>query len=395
MGLLEPLGRPFHNRGNQQVAMKLPSIDDLGDIAGKRVLVRVDFNVPLGERDGSLVVTDDFRIRSALPLFRELQNRGAEVTACTHLGRPDGVAVAKYSVQPVRDHLNTLMTGVNLLENLRFSPGEESNDLYFGTELTKPYDCYVNEAFGVSHREHASIMVPPTLISSAAGPNLAHEVETLLGLLTSPRRPFVAIVGGAKVADKLGITKVLVEKADSVIVGGGMAFTFWKALGRSIGDSLVDMARLEDVRQLLETGRVHIPDDVWALPSGSAFGNGGDESPSHFTENVPDGFIALDIGPESSSRFSEMLRTAGTVLWNGPMGVFEDSRLASGTRVLAEALAEADAISVVGGGDSAAAVEQFGVAECMSFISTGGGASLELLEFGDLPGLRVLRGSGE
>ncbi|CAB4857461.1 unannotated protein [freshwater metagenome] len=372
--------------------MQLPSIDDLGDISGKRVLVRVDFNVPLADRQGTLVVTDDFRIRSALPLFRELQNRGAQVTACTHLGRPNGAAVDKYSVKPVRDHLDSLIDGVDLLENLRFSPGEEGNDRAFGVALTDSYDCFVNEAFGVSHREHASIMVPPTLIPSAAGPNLAHEVETLTGLLTNPLRPFVAIVGGAKVADKIGITKVLVDKADAVIVGGGMAFTFWKALGRSIGDSLVDLSRIDEVGELLATGRVHIPDDVWALPVGSPFGVGGEETPSHFVGNVPDGFMALDIGPESAQRFAKILATAGTVLWNGPMGVFEDPRLASGTRLIAEALATSKAISVVGGGDSAAAVEQFGVAERMSFISTGGGASLELLEYGDLPGLRALRG---
>lgn len=372
--------------------MHLPSIDELGDIAGKRVLVRVDFNVPLAERNGKLVVTDDFRIRSALPLFRDLQARGAEVTACTHLGRPQGEPVEKYSVNPVREHLDTLIDGVHLLENLRFSPGEEGNDRSFGIELTDSYDCYVNEAFGASHRAHASIMVPPTLIPSAAGPNLAHEVETLTGLLTNPRRPFVAIVGGAKVADKLGITKVLVDKADAVIVGGGMAFTFWKAMGRTIGDSLVDDSRISEVLELLATGRVHIPDDVWALPTGSPFGAGGTETPTHFTGNVPDGFMALDIGPSTALRFAEILGSAGTVLWNGPMGVFEDPRLAAGTQAVAEALSSSEAISVVGGGDSAAAVEQFGVAAQMSFISTGGGASLELLEFGDLPGLRALRG---
>ncbi|CAB4791852.1 MAG: phosphoglycerate kinase [Actinobacteria bacterium] len=372
--------------------MRLPSIDDLGDIAGKRVLVRVDFNVPLAERNGKFVVTDDFRIRSALPLFRDLQARGAEVSACTHLGRPLGEPVAKYSVEPVREHLDTLIDDVHLLENLRFSPGEEGNDRSFGIELTDSYDCYVNEAFGVSHRAHASIMVPPTLIPSAAGPNLAHEVETLTGLLMNPRRPFVAIVGGAKVADKLGITKVLVEKADAVIVGGGMAFTFWRALGRTIGDSLVDDSRIDEVAELLASGRVHIPDDVWALPTGSPFGSGGSEKPTHYTGNIPDGFIALDIGPDTSRRFAEIVSSAGTVLWNGPMGVFEDPRLAAGTRAVADALAGSDAISVVGGGDSAAAVEQFGVASQMSFISTGGGASLELLEFGDLPGLRALRG---
>ncbi|MEI6735822.1 MAG: phosphoglycerate kinase [Actinomycetes bacterium] len=372
--------------------MQLPSIDDLGDIAGKRVLVRVDFNVPLGERNGALIVTDDFRIKSALPLFHDLQSRGAEVTACTHLGRPQGKPVAKYSVQPVREHLNSLIDGVHLLENLRFSPGEEGNDREFGIQLTDSYDVYVNEAFGVSHREHASIMVPPTLIPSAAGPNLAHEVETLIGLLTNPRRPFVAIVGGAKVADKLGITKVLVEKADAVIVGGGMAFTFWRAMGRTIGDSLVDESRIADVAELIATGRVHVPDDVWALPTGAPFGTGGSETPTHYVGNVPEGFMALDIGPESARKFAEILHSAGTVLWNGPMGVFEDPRLAAGTRAVADALVGSDAISVVGGGDSAAAVEQFGVASQMAFISTGGGASLELLEFGDLPGLRALRG---
>jgi phosphoglycerate kinase len=300
--------------------------------------------------------------------------------------------VAKYSVKPVREHLKTLIDGVHLLENLRFSPGEEGNDRAFGVELTDSFDCFVNEAFGVSHREHASIMVPPTLIPSAAGPNLAHEVETLTGLLTNPRRPFVAIVGGAKVSDKLGITKVLVEKADAVIVGGGMAFTFWKALGRTIGDSLVDDSRIADVTELLASGKVHIPEDVWALPTGVPFGSGGSEVPTHYKDNIPPGFMALDIGPDSARRFAEILMTAGTVLWNGPMGVFEDARLASGTRAVAEALASSQAISVVGGGDSAAAVEQFGVADQMSFISTGGGASLELLEFGDLPGLRALRG---
>jgi phosphoglycerate kinase len=208
----------------------------------------------------------------------------------------------------------------------------------------------------------------------------------------NPRRPFVAIVGGAKVADKLGITKVLVEKADAVIVGGGMAFTFWRALGRTIGDSLVDESRIDEVAELLATGRVHVPYDVWALPTGSPFGSGGNEKPTHYTGNIPDGFIALDIGPDTSRRFAEIVSSAGTVLWNGPMGVFEDPRLAAGTRAVADALTGSDAISVVGGGDSAAAVEQFGVASQMSFISTGGGASLELLEFGDLPGLRALRG---
>ncbi len=372
--------------------MLLPSIDDLGDVRGKRVLVRVDFNVPLADRDGEKVVTDDFRIQSALPLFRDLQLRGAHVTACTHLGRPNGEVNAEYSVEPVRRHLNDLIEGVELLENLRFNPGEESNDRAYGEALTDSFDCYVNEAFGVSHREHASIMVPPTLIPSAAGPNLMREVATLTGLLQEPKRPFVAIVGGAKVADKLGITKVLAEKADAVIVGGGMAFTFWRAQGHTIGSSLVDESRLADVSELLNTGRVFIPTDVWALPTGEPFGSGGVLAPTLFEDDIPEGFAGLDIGPRSSERFAEIIKNAGTVLWNGPMGVFEDPRLESGTRAVAEALVASPAISVVGGGDSAAAVEQFGLADLMSFISTGGGASLELLEFGDLPGLKALRG---
>jgi phosphoglycerate kinase len=194
------------------------------------------------------------------------------------------------------------------------------------------------------------------------------------------------------VADKLGITRVLVDKADAVIVGGGMAFTFWRAMGRTIGDSLVDESRIKECEELLATGRVHIPDDVWALPTGSSFGSGGDIAPTHFVENIPNGFMGLDIGPTSAASFAKIVRDAGTVLWNGPMGVFEDPRLAEGTKAVAESLAASSAISVVGGGDSAAAVEQFGLAKAMSFISTGGGASLELLEFGDLPGLRALRG---
>ena len=371
----------------------LPTIDELGDLHGKSVLVRVDFNCPTKEVDGTRVVTDDFRIRAAIPLFKELQARGAKVTACTHFGRPNGQPVEKYSVAPVRKRLNELISGVELLENLRFHSGEESNDAAFGASLVAGYDAFVNEAFGACHREHASIMIPPTLVPAAAGPNLQHEVHTLLGTLTEPRRPFVAIVGGAKVADKLGITQVLVEKADYVIVGGGMAFTFWKALGREVGDSLLDVSRVDEVAKLMDSGRVVLPSDVWTLPTGTPFGSGGDVAPVLRSGEVPSGEMGLDIGPESLATFGEVISRAGTVLWNGPMGVFEDSRLLSGTKGIADALAESTASVIVGGGDSAAAVELFGVADKMTFISTGGGASLELLEFGDLPGLRALRGN--
>jgi phosphoglycerate kinase len=277
------------------------------------------------------------------------------------------------------------------MENLRFSPGEEGNDRAFGAQLIEGIDAYVNEAFGASHREHASIMYPPQHLPSAAGPNLIKEVQTLTGLLASPNRPFVAVVGGAKVADKLGIVHVLAEKADRVIVGGGMMFTFWKALGFNIGDSLVDNSRLDECRVLLETGKVLIPIDVRCLPTGEPFGNGGEVSPETYDQNVPDSFVGLDIGPKSETLFSNELRGAATVLWNGPMGVFEDPRLTSGTRAIADALANGNMYSVIGGGDSASAVAQYDVADEMSFISTGGGASLELLEFGDFPSLRVLR----
>ena len=372
--------------------MLLPSIDDLGDLRGKSVLVRVDFNCPLRNDAGRLVVSDDFRIRSALPLFQELLDRGARVTACTHLGRPNGEPVEKYSVAPVRARLNELIDGVELLENLRFHPGEEGNDPAFGRQLISGFDAYINEAFGASHRSHSSIVYPPTQLPSAAGPNLQREVTTLLGALSEPQRPFVAIVGGAKVADKLGITKVLVERADQVIVGGGMAFTFWRAMGHGIGDSLCDESRIQDVASLMKSGRVVLPVDVWTLPTGASFGAGGDIEPVLREQSVPDGEMGLDVGPESVRRFQEVISGAATVLWNGPMGVFEDSRLESGTRGVAEAMAASKGATIVGGGDSAAAVELFGVADKMRFISTGGGASLELLEFGDLPGLRALRG---
>ncbi len=276
--------------------MQLPTIDDLGDLRGKRVLVRVDFNVPFREIDGQREIADDFRIRAALPLFRELQDRGATVVACTHVGRPKGQAVDKYSVAPIRDALAVLAPGVELLENLRFSPGEEGNDPSFGAQLIEGIDAYVNEAFGASHREHASIMYPPQHVPSAAGPNLIREVETLSGLLSHPSRPFVAVVGGAKVADKLGIVHVLAAKADRVLVGGGMMFTFWKALGHRIGNSLVDDTRLDECRALLETGKILIPVDVRCLPAGAPFGAGGEVAPQVYGTDVPDGYLGLDIG---------------------------------------------------------------------------------------------------
>ena len=376
------------------MSQALPSYDRWGSLKGKRILVRVDFNAPVAEVRGRLEVTDDFRIRAALPLLEELLSRGATVVACTHFGRPHGQVVEEYRVEPVRRRLNELCRDVELMENLRFNPGEEADDPTFGASLVEGFDYYVNEAFGASHRAHASIMVPPTLIPSAAGPNLARETSTILGLLESPARPFVAIIGGAKVADKLAITKVLCAKADTVIVGGGMAYTFQAALGHSVGSSLFDASYVEQCAQLLAAGNVVIPSDAWGLPSTSPFGaNAGSEPATLFGPDIPDGFAGLDIGPASVEQFADVIAGAATILWNGPMGVFEDERFSSGTEAVARAVAASEAVSVVGGGDSVAALQTFGLEGDVSFVSTGGGASLELVELGDLPGLMALRES--
>ena len=376
------------------MSVTLPSIDRWGSLEGKRILVRVDFNAPVAEVDGVLTVTDDFRLRSTLPIFDVLLERGATVVACTHFGRPDGRPDGRYDVAPLRRCLHGLRPEVELMENLRFHPGEESNDPEFGASLVKGFDYYVNEAFGASHRAHASIMVPPTLLPSAAGSNLQREVATLLALLESPARPFVAVTGGAKVKDKLGIMKVLAQKADVVIVGGGMAYTFAVAEGRSIGSSLFDASFVNECAELLEGGNVLNPVDARGLRSGSPFGpDGGDETPIDFGENIPDGFEGLDIGRTSTEIFEAAIASAATILWNGPMGVFEDPRFGAGTEAVARAIASSSAVSVVGGGDSVAALGSYGLSNDVSFVSTGGGASLELVELGDLPGLRALRES--
>ncbi len=372
----------------------LPSIDRWGSLEGKRVLVRVDFNAPVAEVDGVLRVTDDFRLRSALPLFDDLAARGASVTACTHFGRPNGKVDERFRVEPLRRRLHELRPQITLMENLRFSPGEEANDPVFGASLIAGFDYFVNEAFGASHRAHASIMIPPTLVPSAAGPNLQREVATLLSLLESPSRPFVAVVGGAKVKDKLGVMKVLVVKADAVLVGGGMAYTFAAAEGRCIGGSLFDASHVQECVALLETGTVLIPVDARGLKVGAPFGpDGGPDEALVFGEDIDEGFVGLDIGPLTSEFFAAAIAGARTVLWNGPMGVFEDPRFNAGTEAVARAVVASSAISVVGGGDSVAALNSYGLQDEVSFVSTGGGASLELVELGDLPGLRALRES--
>ena len=368
----------------------VPELEDLGDVSGKSVLLRADFNVPL--KDG--VITDDLRITAALPTINWLVEHGAKVTACTHLGRPKGEPDPQYSVEPVRQRLSELAPGVELLENLRFNPGETSNDPAFVDSLIAGHDLYVNDAFGASHRSHASIVGPPTKLPSAAGRLLAKEVDILLGLRENPSHPFVAITGGSKVSDKLGVLTALLEIADSIIIGGGMCFTFFTAMGNSIGNSLCEPDQIETCAQLLEQhgDRLHLPSDVVGLGPGGKIGDpstGGEVR--NFGRALPEGWMGLDIGPGAAAEFGDIIAEARTVLWNGPMGVFEDPRFEAGTRSVAISVAESSAFSVIGGGDSAAAVAQFGLAEQVSHISTGGGASLELIEQGDLPGLAALR----
>jgi phosphoglycerate kinase len=374
------------------LALSLPDISGWDRLAGSRVLVRADFNTPLTVEGGRIEVADDTRIRAALPLLRVLLERDARVVACTHVGRPKGRVVADLSVDPIRRRLDELCPGVELMENLRFDPGEEANDPDFGRQLVRGFDYYVNEAFGASHREHASVIAPPLYLPSAAGPNLLTEVRTLLSVFDEPSRPFVAVVGGAKVADKLAVTARLAEQADAVIVGGAMAFTFWRAMGRPTGDSIVDEGAIEACAGLIATGKVLVPEDVRSLARGEPYGTGGGDAPVEVTSGaVPTGRVGLDIGPASAACFAKEISRAATVLWNGPMGVFEDPRFAGGTRAVADAVAAADATTIVGGGDSAAALAGLGLADQVTFVSTGGGATLELLERGDLPGLRALR----
>jgi phosphoglycerate kinase len=371
---------------------------DLPDVHGLSVLVRVDFNVPLEEGPGGdLVVADDFRILTALPTFDWLLERGARVTACSHLGRPKGSDDRRCSMAPVRQRLAELRPEIELMENLRFSPGEKANDPAFVDRLVAGQDAYVNEAFGASHRRHASVVGPPPRLPSAAGHRMAREVEILGGLLDEPARPFVAVVGGSKVADKLGVLRALLDHVDVLAVGGAMAFTFLAALGHDVGASMVDLDRVEDCRRLLGSGaKILLPTDVVALEPGGTFGpEAGEAGPRGdakvLARDVPDGWKGLDIGPDTAATFAEAIVGAGTVLWNGPVGVVEDERFAQGTRRVARAVADCQGFTVVGGGDSALALDHMGLADRVDFLSTGGGASLEFVEFGDLPGLAALR----
>ncbi|MBK5222374.1 MAG: phosphoglycerate kinase [Acidimicrobiia bacterium] len=370
--------------------MTVPQLGDLGELDGRRVLLRADFNVPL--RDGE--IADDLRIRAALPTIQYLQGKGAHVTACSHLGRPKGAPDPQYSLDPVRARLAELAPGVELLENLRFDAGETANDPAFVQRLIEGQDLYVNDAFGASHRAHASIVGPPKFLPSAAGRLLAKEVEVLGRLRERPARPFVAVLGGSKVSDKLGVIEALMSVVDTLVIGGGMCFTFLAAQGKSVGSSLLEPDQIATCRRLLESDKIHLPHDLTALGPGGKIGDpaAGGEVRQAGT-NLPDGWMGLDIGPGTAAEFTDVIGEARTVFWNGPMGVFEDPRFAAGTRTIAQAVADCRGFTVVGGGDSAAAVAEFGLAADIDHISTGGGASLELLEQGDLPGLEALRGA--
>ncbi len=364
----------------------VPQLEDLGDVRGKTVLVRTDFNVPMSGPDDARIIADDFRIRAALPTINWLTERGARVVCASHLGRPKGTPNLKYSMNPIRKRLSELTPDVELLENLRFNPGEESNDPMFVNEIVNGIDFYVNDAFGAAHRSHASIVGPPKTLPSAAGRLLQREVEVLAELRNNPKRPLVAVLGGAKISDKIGVIEALSKVVDSFVIGGGMCFTFLAAKSLPIGDSLCERDQIAFCKQLLESQvKIHLPEDIVGVDNAGIFAT--------FGVRLPEGSKGLDIGPGSAAAFADIIMGARSVFWNGPMGMFEDERFAAGTRTVAQAMSETKAFTVVGGGDSAAALAQFGFENDVDHVSTGGGASLEFLELGDLPGLRALRGA--
>jgi phosphoglycerate kinase len=386
--------------------MNKRSVRDL-DVRDKRVLVRVDFNVPV--QDGE--VTDDTRIRRALPTIRHLLEEGARPILISHLGRPKGEPDPKYAMDPVAARLQELLgepvkkldaavgpeveealedwdgRGVVLLENSRFYPGETSNDPEFAGQLAALADLYVNDAFGAAHRAHATTVGVAERLPAAAGLLMEEEIDYLDKVLKDPERPFVAILGGAKVSDKLGVIESLLATADSLLIGGAMCFTFFKAQGYEIGNSLVEDDYLEEAKRLMEEAgdRLVLPGDVVVAEAMEDA-----ESETVPVDGIPVGKMGLDIGPKTVDLFSEHISGASTIFWNGPMGVFEIDAFAKGTEGVARAVAESGATSVVGGGDSVAAVNKLGLEDRMSHISTGGGASLEYVEGKELPGIAVL-----
>jgi phosphoglycerate kinase len=387
------------------------SIKDL-NIKGKTLFIRVDFNVPLDE---NLNITDDRRIRSALPTINYAIDEGSRVILSSHLGRPKGKADTRYSLasvarrlqrlikkeviflpdcvgQKVEDAVGKMSEGdIMLLENLRFHPGEEENNVEYSKSLAKLADYYVNDAFGAAHRSHASIVGITKFLPSAAGFLLQKEIEYLQGVVNNPVRPFVAVLGGAKVSGKIDVIKNLEDKVDKVIVGGGMAYTFLRAEGYNVGDSLVENDMLDLANEIREGVvskgiRFYLPVDCVIAQSIEPAA----ETKLVTAQEIPNGWKAVDIGPASVKLFSEALESAKTILWNGPMGVFEVDAFSRGTFAMAHSVADAYALTIVGGGDTDLAVSRAGVSESISFISTGGGAALELLEGKDLPGLVAL-----
>jgi phosphoglycerate kinase len=386
------------------------TVEDI-DVSGKKVLVRCDFNVPL---DGT-TITDDKRIVSSLPTIKYLLDHNAAVILCSHLGRPKGEFKPEFSLAPVAKRLSELLGKdvemakdvigpdakakaaalrpgqVMLLENVRFHKEETDGDPEFAKQLASMAEIYVNDAFGTAHRAHASTTIVAQYLPAVCGFLIQKELNFINNAVEQPKRPFVAILGGSKVSDKIGVITSLLSKCDTLIIGGGMAFTFVKAQGYNVGSSLCEEDRLDDARKMMEDAKAKgvkflIPVDAHI---GKEFNADADDK---FVDcdAIPDGWMGLDIGPKSIALFSDALKDAGTVVWNGPMGVFEWPKYEEGTKQIAKALADSKAISIIGGGDSAAAVAKFGYADKMSHISTGGGASLELLEGKELPGIMAL-----
>lgn len=391
--------------------MTTATIDDL-DVAGKKVLLRVDFNVPM--HDGRIL--DDRRIREVLPTLQRLVDRGARTVVVTHLGRPRGRFDASLSVRPVAQRLSELLSGpvalaqdvvgpsaqhtvdglsdggVAMLDNVRFEPGEEANDAAFADRLAALADLYVNDAFGAAHRAHASTEGVAHRLPAVAGYLMARELAVLGGVLEDPKRPLVSVIGGAKISTKLGVLNHLMDRADTLFVGGAMACTFFRADGAATGQSLVEEDQVETARRLLEAwrtrgGELVLPHDVVVAAAAAP----GAATEVVAWDHIADDRMVVDVGPDSVAEIAASFAEAGTVVWNGPLGIYEIDDFARGTRAVAQALAGSRAVSVVGGGDLAAAVEDAGVADEITFISTGGGATLEFLEGHTLPGVAALR----
>lgn len=391
-------------------ALNKMTVEDL-DVKGKRVLVRCDFNVKM--ENG--VITSDKRIVASLPTIQYLIKHGAKVILCSHLGRPKGEVNAEFSLKPVAARLSELLGQevkmaddvvgesaqklaaslkdgeVMLLENVRFEPGETKNDVELSKKFAALADLYVNDAFGSAHRAHSSTAGVAQFLPAACGYLIQKEIQFIGGALENPKRPLVAILGGAKVSDKIGVITNLIDKCDTLIIGGGMAYTFMKALGHKIGDSLLEADKVELASEMMQKAKDK--GVKFLIPVDNKVGKEykpDTEAMVVDSDEIPDGWMGLDIGPKTQKMFAEAVQGAGTVIWNGPMGVSEWDNFAAGTIAVAKAIADSGAISIIGGGDSAAAIQKLGFADKMSHISTGGGASLEFLEGKELPGIAAL-----